>query len=122
MASTSKLTATEKMPTVTRLRRALARPLPSTSRNSPSLDRLCNGGGPPPPPPPPFLAPPPLPPPPSEGTAAGIGCSIVIVGPGNSRTFLSPRNSGSASLISAAFLAGGGGDPPGCGDAAPAAH
>src|ERR1700694_1593846 len=104
MASTSKLTATEKTPTVTRLRRALARPLPSTSRNSPSLERLCNGGGPPPPPPPPFLAPPPLPPPPLEGTAAGIGCSIVIVGPGNGRVFPSARNSDSAGLISASWF------------------
>ena len=50
MASTSRLTAIEKIPTVTRLRRAFARPLPSTSRNSLSLERFCKGGAPPPPP------------------------------------------------------------------------
>ncbi len=40
-------------PTVTRLRRAFARPPPSTSLNSLSLERLCIGGEPPPRPPPP---------------------------------------------------------------------
>src|ERR1700694_894664 len=81
MASTSKLTATEKTPTVTRLRRALARPLPSTSRNSWSLERLCNGGAPPPPPPPPELPPPSLSPPLFNG-GAGTCCSITTVDPG----------------------------------------
>src|SRR5947208_16821079 len=84
MASTSKLTATENSPTVTRLRRALARPLPSTSRNSLSLERLCSGGEPPPPPPPP---PPPEEPPPSlsppvRSGGAGTACSITTVYPG----------------------------------------
>src|SRR3981081_2000082 len=81
MASTSRLTAIEKTPTVIRLRRALARPLPSTSRNSWSLERLCNGGAPPPPPPPPEGPPPFLSPPLFNG-GAGTGCSITTVDPG----------------------------------------
>src|SRR2546430_10833219 len=84
MASTSKLTATENSATVIRLRRALARPLPSTSLNSLSLERLCSGGEPPPPPPPP---PPPEEPPPSlsppvRSGGAGTACSITTVDPG----------------------------------------
>src|SRR5207249_4783657 len=80
----SRLTATENSPTVTRLRRALARPLPSTSLNSLSLERLCSGGEPPPPPPPP---PPPDEPPPSlsppvRSGGAGTACSITTVDPG----------------------------------------
>src|SRR5437879_1027383 len=84
MASTSRLTATENNPTVTRFRRAFARPLPSTSLNSLSLERLCSGGEPPPPPPPP---PPPEEPPPSlsppvRSGGAGTACSITTVDPG----------------------------------------
>src|SRR5438445_5312089 len=84
MASTSRFTAIENNPTVTRLRRAFARPLPSTSLNSWSLERLCSGGELPPPPPPP---PPAEPPPPSLSPAvrsggAGNACSITTVDPG----------------------------------------
>src|SRR5260221_14749880 len=102
MASTSKLTATETTPTVTRLRRALARPLPSTSRNSWSLERLCNGGAPPPPPPPPplpELPPPSLSPPVCNG-GAGTGCSITTVDPG-ARLLPSSRRDGSTGSGSA---------------------
>src|SRR5215213_493274 len=80
MASTSRLTATENNPTVTRLRRAFARPLPSTSLNSLPLERLCSGGELPPPPPeeppPPFLSPP------VRSGGAGTACSITTVDPG----------------------------------------
>src|SRR6187397_1066669 len=87
MASTSKLTAIEKNPTVTRLRRAFARPLPSTSLNSLSLKRLCIGGELPPPPPPRPPPPPAEPPPPSLSPpvrkgGAGTACSITTVDPG----------------------------------------
>src|SRR5215216_6158325 len=84
MASTSRLTATENNPTVTRLRRAFARPLPSTSLNSLSLERLCSGGElpPPPPPPPPEEPPPPFLSPPVRSGGAGTACSITTVDPG----------------------------------------
>src|SRR5467141_1870012 len=85
MASTSRLTATENNPTVTRLRRAFARPLPSTSLNSLSLERLCSGGElppPPPPPPPPPDEPPPSLSPPVRSGGAGTACSITTVDPG----------------------------------------
>src|SRR6185312_14258558 len=83
MASTSRLTATENNPTVTRLRRAFARPLPSTSLNSLSLERLCSGGEPPPPPPlPPPEEPPPSLSPPVRSGGAGPACSITTVDPG----------------------------------------
>src|SRR6266540_808302 len=83
MASTSRFTATEKNPTVTRLRRAFARPLPSTSLNSLSLERLCSGGElPPPPPPPPEEPPPPFLSPPVRSGGAGTVCSITTVDPG----------------------------------------
>src|SRR5438067_729177 len=79
MASTSRLTATENRPTVTRLRRAFAKPLPSTSLNSLSLERLCSGGElppPPPPPPPPAEPPPPSLSPPVRSGGAETACSI----------------------------------------------
>src|SRR5215216_4640006 len=82
MASTSKLTTTENNPTVTRLRRAFARPLPSTSLNSLSLERLCSGGELPPPPPPPPEEPPPFLSPPVRSGGAGTACSITTVDPG----------------------------------------
>src|SRR5882672_7607241 len=83
MASTSRLTATENTPTVTMLRRAFARPLPSTSLNSLSLERLCSGGElPPPPPPPPPDEPPPSLSPPVRSGGAGTACSITTVDPG----------------------------------------
>src|SRR4029453_18721456 len=83
MASTSRLTATENPPTVTRLRRAFDRPLPSTSLNSLSLERLCSGGElPPPPPPPPPEEPPPSLSPPVRSGGAGTVCSITTVDPG----------------------------------------
>src|ERR1700687_1536144 len=96
------------MPTVTRLRRALARPLPSTSRNSRSLKRLCNGGAPPPPPPPP---PPPEEPPPSLSPpvngGAGTGCSITTGGPGGGVFALSPED-GLTGCCSAILVCAGG--------------
>src|SRR5262245_27638708 len=69
------------------LRRAFARPLPSTSLNSLSLERLCSGGELPPPPPPPLPPPPPDEPPPSlsppvRNGGAGNVCSITTVDPG----------------------------------------
>src|SRR3982074_2517036 len=108
MASTSRLTAIEKTPTVIRLRRALARPLPSTSRNSWSLERLCKGGAPPPPPPPPPPeVPPPFLSPPLFNGGAGTGCSITTVDPG-AGVLPSSRKDGSTGRRSAILACAGG--------------
>src|SRR6185295_16332839 len=106
MASTSRLTATENTPTVTRLRRAFDRPLPSTSLNSLSLERLCSGGElPPPPPPPPPEEPPPSLSPPVRSGGAGTACSITTVDPGGvfASVLASVLISGLASVFTSAL-------------------
>src|SRR5206468_7169639 len=113
MASTSRLTATENRPTVTRLRRAFAKPLPSTSLNSLSLERLCSGGElppPPPPPPPPAEPPPPSLSPPVRSGGAETACSITTVDPGGgvlasvlASVFASVLTSGPASVLASVF-------------------
>src|SRR5690349_9414686 len=104
MASTSRLTATENSPTVTMLRRAFARPPPSTSLNSLSPERLCSGGElePPPPPPPPPAEPPPSLSPLVRSGGAGPLCSITTVDPGGgflASVFASVLASGLASVL-----------------------
>src|SRR5206468_7443634 len=105
---------TENRPTVTRLRRAFAKPLPSTSLNSLSLERLCSGGElpppPPPPPPPPAEPPPPSLSPPARSGGAGTACSITTVDPGGgvspsvlASVFASVLTSGPASVLASVF-------------------